>query len=100
MASRTIVAIALKAGRIDCGGLISPAKRIALKFGAFLSTILSPVSLIAYVFAVWRLASDVGWTAPFAIRAGFFSHWLVWLSTGLVLSLCASILKRQPASSR
>ena len=60
-----------------------------------MGTMLGPLSLIAYVFAFWRLADDIGWVGPFAISTGFFSHWMVWLTIGLALSLSASVLKRQ-----
>ena len=76
---------------------LADAKRVTRKTRVALSAILQPLSLIAYVFASWRLAADIGWSGPFAITTGFFSHWMVWLSIGLALSLSASVLKRQAA---
>jgi hypothetical protein len=52
-----------------------------------LDPLLSPLSAIAYTFAFWRLTADIGWSAPFIVATGFFSHWIVWLSIGVALSL-------------
>jgi membrane protein required for beta-lactamase induction len=73
------------------------AQRIAQRFAAVLVWLLGPLSLIAYAFAAWRVASDIGWSSSFFISAGFFSHWLVWLSVGLALSISASMLNDGPA---
>ena len=65
-----------------------------------LSAMLSPFALIAYVFAVWRLSADIGWSGPFVISSGFFSHWIVWFTVGLLLNVCVSTLKRRPAATQ
>ena len=77
------------------------AKRIAQRFAAVLVWLLGPVSLLAYAFAAWRVAADIGWSASFFIPTGLFSHWLIWLSIGLALSFSASMLNedRMPAGS-
>jgi len=72
------------------------ARRIAQRFASVLMWLLGPLSLVAYAFAAWRLAADIGWSATFVIPAGLFSHWLVWLSIGLALTFSASMLKDNP----
>jgi hypothetical protein len=72
------------------------ARRIAQRFAALLAWLIGPMSLIAYAFAAWRVAADIGWSASFVIPSGFFSHWLVWISIGLALTFSASMLKDGP----
>jgi len=67
---------------------------------AILGAILGPVALIAYVFAVWRVSADIGWSGPFVIASGFFSHWIVWFSIGLALTVGISALKCRPADTQ
>lgn len=69
------------------------ARRIAQRFAALLVWLIGPLSLIAYAFAAWRVAADIGWSASFVIPSGFFSHWLVWISIGITLTFSASMLK-------
>jgi hypothetical protein len=60
-----------------------------------LVTLLTPVSLAAFVLAAWRLASDIGWASAFAIESGIFSHWLVWAGIGVMTQFVASTLGRE-----
>ena len=48
---------------------------------------------MAYVLAFWRLASDIGVAGSFGI-AGLFSHWQIWIGTGVLLHFAASSLNR------
>ena len=86
----------LVTSRVRWLALFDWAKRIAQRFAAVLVWLLGPLSLIAYAFAAWRVASDIGWSSSFFISAGFFSHWLVWLSVGLALSFSAAMLNDDP----
>ena len=47
--------------------------------------LLNPGAMVALVFGIWRLGSDLGFAGPFVVSEGLFSHWLVWimLSAGL-----------------
>jgi hypothetical protein len=60
-----------------------------------LVTLLTPVSLAAFVLAAWRLAADIGWANAFAIESGPFSHWLVWAGIGLMTQFIAATLGRE-----
>jgi hypothetical protein len=83
-----IVRIKLRGGRIPRK---APGKNrhLALAGGA----LLIPASLMAYVLGFWRLASDIGVTGEFALR-GMFSHWQIWIVTGVALQITASVLTR------
>ena len=56
--------------------------------------LLTPVSLLAYVLAFWRLASDLRWVGEFFISSGLLSHWQVWLALGIGIHMLASYLNR------
>ena len=103
MESRTnVLAFAIKA-ETALGDLTFVSRRlrtVTRKLMGILSAMLSPLALIAYVFALWRLSSDIGWSGPFVISSGLFSHWIVWFSIGLTLNVSVSILKRRPAATR
>ncbi|HUJ48911.1 MAG TPA: hypothetical protein VLW25_01905 [Bryobacteraceae bacterium] len=51
--------------------------------------LLAPASMVALVFGLWRLGSDLAWTGTFVISDGFFSHWQVWLALAAALRLAA-----------
>ena len=54
---------------------------------SLLDAVLSPLSAVAFAFAFWRLSADLGWSAPFLLHSGLFSHWIPWFSVGLALGL-------------
>lgn len=64
-------------------------RRLAAAGGA----LLIPITLMAYVLGLWRLASDLGFAGEFAIT-GLFSHWQVWIAVALGLTFVASALNR------
>jgi hypothetical protein len=49
-----------------------------------IGALLTPAALMAYVLGFWRLASDMGVAGEFGIN-GLFSHWQVWMLTGVLL---------------
>jgi hypothetical protein len=57
------------------------------------AALLVPTALMAFVLALWRLASDMGMAGEFPIT-GLFSHWQVWIAVALGLSFTASGLNR------
>jgi hypothetical protein len=57
------------------------------------AALLKPVALIAYVLAIWRLASDMGMTAEF-VFTGLFSHWQVWMGIGVLVHTVSYVLAR------
>jgi hypothetical protein len=65
-------------------------RRLALAAAA----LLTPVCLLSFVLAVWRLAADMNWANSFAIPSGLFSHWQVWLGAAAALQGCSYVLNR------
>jgi hypothetical protein len=63
------------------------------KLAAAVAALLVPIALMAYVLGLWRVASDLGLAAEFAIT-GLFSHWQIWIIVALTLSAAASGLNR------
>lgn len=80
------------------GERVQPVSRrvsIASQNAAFLvSALLTPAAVLAMVFGLWRLSSDLTWTANFPIANGLFSHWLVWIALAIGLRVTASLLDR------
>ena len=74
-----------KAGKKSRGN-----RRIALAA----ASMLTPAAAVTAVLALWRIAADLNWTGSFAISAGFFSHWQVWLAAAALLQFCARVLNR------
>ena len=48
------------------------------------------------MLALWRLTFDLGWTDPFAIQEGLFSHWQVWLALTFATGGVAQRILRTP----
>lgn len=62
---------------------------------AFASVLLlTPGSLIAFVFGMWRLGQDLGFAGNFVISEGLFSHWLVWIALSIGLKATATMTNR------
>ncbi len=71
-------------------------RRLALGFAA----LLTPAALIAAVLALWRLGADMDWAGEFAIPAGWFSHWQVWVAVAVALQVMAMKLNDWGRGSR
>jgi hypothetical protein len=74
-----------------------PRKQRRVALG--LAGLLTPSAVLATVLGMWRLASDMNWTGSFAISAGFFSHWQVWMGAAAALQLCSYLLNRYAKSA-
>ena len=66
---------------------------VAKQLANVLIILLTPASMVALVFGLWRIGEDLGWTGAFVISDGFFSHWQVWLALAGALRLLASWLQ-------
>lgn len=75
-------------------GLAPRTGALLSRQAALLATLLTPVALMAWALAAWRLASDLKWTGDFAIRSGVFSHWQVWIALGILVQFAAFLLHR------
>src|SRR5271157_4187447 len=65
-------------------------RHVALALGA----LITPTALVAGLLGFWRLAADLNWAGQFAVSAGLFSHWQVWLGCATVLESIAVLLNR------
>ena len=79
--------------RLKFGGN-RPAPRSERQAALVLSTLMTPVALMAWALAAWRLASDLNWTGPFAIPGGVFSHWQVWVALAIGVQFASYLLQR------
>jgi hypothetical protein len=63
------------------------------QFVNVLVSLLTPASMLALVFGLWRVSEDLGWTEAFVIPSGLFSHWQVWIALAIALKMAASSLQ-------
>jgi hypothetical protein len=66
----------------------------AQQFGALLAALMGPAVFSAYVFALWSLADNLGWTDTFVFHNGPLSNWLIWLGLAVLINTASSILRR------
>jgi hypothetical protein len=79
--------------RLRLGGARAP-RRTDRQTALVLSSLMTPVALMAWVLGGWRLAADLKWTGAFAIADGMFSHWQVWIALGIGVQFAAFLLHR------
>jgi hypothetical protein len=86
--------------RIRFGSRTKPGRKPPRqrRFALGVAGLLTPAAVLATVLGLWRIAADMNWTGSFAIPAGFFSHWQVWLGAAVALQLCAHLLNRYAKS--
>lgn len=58
------------------------------------SSLMTPLALMAWALAGWRLLADLKITGEFAISQGLFSHWQVWIAIAIVVQFAAFLLHR------
>ena len=61
-----------------------------------LGYLMTPIALVGYVLALWRLGADMNWLDEFFIRQGLFSRWQVWLA----IADCDATGRKSPESVR
>ena len=59
-----------------------------------LSSLMTPLALMAWALGSWRVAADLKWAGEFAIARGFFSHWQVWIAVAIAVQFAAFLLHR------
>lgn len=80
--------------RLQIGPKISKAKGKNRNVALAIAALVTPGTLLAFVFAVWRMSADLGFTAQFPITEGLLSHWQVWLAIAVVSQFFTSMLNR------
>jgi hypothetical protein len=73
---------------------------VAQRFAALLSAVMGPAVLVAYVFAAWSLASNLGWTGSFPYSSGPLSNWLIWTGIAIAVHVAADILRRHTRTEK
>ena len=58
------------------------------------AALLTPLALMAFALACWRLATDLSLAQGFAFESGPFSHWQVWLALGIAIQTFSFLLNR------
>jgi hypothetical protein len=64
------------------------------RYAPVVSYLLTPVALVAYMLAFWRMGADLNWMGEFFISEGLLSRWQVWLAVAIVTQLAAKELNR------
>ncbi|HYZ84606.1 MAG TPA: hypothetical protein VE621_09395 [Bryobacteraceae bacterium] len=65
-------------------------------------SLLTPVAVVAYALAFWRMGADLNLTGEFFIARGLLSHWQVWLALGIGTQITGATLERlgRPSNNR
>ncbi len=79
--------------KLGQGGTVSRKRGKNRHLALAAAALLAPVSLMAYVLGVWRLASDMGFAGAFGLT-GILSHWQVWIVAAVALHASATVLNR------
>jgi hypothetical protein len=64
------------------------------RYAPVVSYLLTPVALVAYMLAAWRLGADLNWMGEFFISQGLLSRWQVWLVLAITTQILAKELNR------
>jgi len=80
--------------RLTTGPRVAQRQRKNKHVALALASLLTPLTVMTYVLAFWRLTADFKVTGLFPITEGFFSHWQVWMGTAALLQLFAIFLNR------
>ena len=62
--------------------------------GNLIGAFLTPASVLALTFGLWRLSDDLGWTVGFPVLRGPFSNWMVWIAVAIGLKMTGSLMNR------
>jgi hypothetical protein len=54
---------------------------------------MTPLALVGYVLAFWRLGADLNWVSEFFVEQGLFSRWQVWLALAIATHMVARQIK-------
>jgi hypothetical protein len=86
--------------RFPQGKLVRRHRAQRREFALALTSLLTPLCVMAYVLAFWRLAADVGLAGDSGLQ-GPLAHWQVWIAAGLGMQAAGRILgRRLPAGDK
>ena len=86
-------AASLGTGQVSVEQTVLKTARLGRDFASLMAVFLTPASMLALVFGLWRVGADLGWSESFVISSGLFSHWQVWIALAIALKLAASSLQ-------
>lgn len=58
------------------------------------SALMTPVTLIMLVMALWRIGADINMASEFPIAEGAWSHWQMWMAAAAISHLATVLLNR------
>jgi len=78
----------------------SVGRALVRPLALWMASALLPMTVMAAVLCLWRLAADLRLASEFAISDGPFSHWQAWAATATCTALIANLLNRFGRSGR
>jgi len=63
--------------------------------GTVVAVLMGPAVLSVYVFAVWSLTANLGWTDSFPFASGPLSSWIIWIGLAIAIHCASAILRKQ-----
>jgi hypothetical protein len=86
--------------RLHHGGWPRRARLVVRKLAESTAALLIPLTLMASLLSVWRLAADLSLASHFAIQEGPFSRWQAWAAVATALGLTSGLLSRYARRGR
>ena len=80
--------------RLSYGSALRKTAEVNRQFALMVSSLMTPIAVMAWALACWRIAADLKWTGEFAIANGLFSHWQVWIAVAIAVQFAAFLLHR------
>ena len=80
--------------RLSYGSTLRKTAAANRQAALVMSSLMTPVAVMAWALACWRIAADLRWAGAFAIPNGIFSHWQVWIAVAIGVQFAAFLLHR------
>lgn len=80
--------------RLNYGSTLRKTSAANRQAALILSSLMTPLALMAATLACWRIAADLRWAGQFAIANGMFSRWQVWVAIAVGVQFAAFMLHR------
>jgi hypothetical protein len=80
--------------RLSYGSALRKTAAANRQAALVMSSLMTPLALMAWALGGWRIAADLKWTGEFAISRGLFSHWQVWIALAIAVQFAAFLLHR------